>query len=891
MLAEGQNHTATRVSRWLALLAVGLSLLLAWTAIPARAELPQPYTTRDATRTVSWLMNDSVGLTASDVSFNAGNASLAWKPASMAWNTATAFITNQSTSSNVTGGSTGLTLTANLSNRLNNGNFSSAASWVYANGTADNTTAQWIQSDGVAELNHTSRQTAITWDPLSNIATNWTLSASVGSTSNVYQAGEDMGDFVNVSAGAAQFAGAQHVGAVNWAPYDQLRIDIYQNASAPAGFNISAIDSTFHSQTTTAIALSVGWQTVTVDLTQLGSARSSLSSLTLRIVGMGGRKLPPLNYNFAAIELGVAKRADTTALVSQIFGKANATTSLPGSAYLSFDWMVDNFTGVALGRLGANLTGPAGTHTTVLPLTTCSLCWRHFSADISPYAALSGSYNLSFFLEVVLDNITVSNVTVFIDNAAFVYPNRENGSYISKPISLGTESKVVGITWSASLPSAPATSIHLGIRTGNTTSAMGSWYEFSGPGNYSQTEFGLYFQIRADLNTTNASLSPVLTGLSLATTHRTSIGAIISGNYTAQSDFLFWRSFMVEASMPPSTVISFSVGDGNSLTQVSPGENLSADGIGARIQWKALFSSSDGLKSPTLANVSLVYDYLGPPARVAFTAFNQVLPAGTVLNVSAGQAVPLGVVVYDIGSHFIPAALYDIGWRIDNASGGSVWPNGTFTVGRPGRYVITATVAPSGGGSPFLASLQINVTASSGSSTVQPSLWDYWPIFLIVIAALAGVSIYELAIRRLFAIDDVFLIARDGRLIIHNTRRMRADRDEDILSGMLTAIMAFLRDQDPEENGELKRFQVGGKTTLLERGEHVYLSAIFSGRVPGWAGKDLHRFMIDLEDRFGRAFASWNGSPENLRDLKEYMQRFVSHVRYRGDPSAAYKET
>jgi hypothetical protein len=179
------------------------------------------------------------------------------------------------------------------------------------------------------------------------------------------------------------------------------------------------------------------------------------------------------------------------------------------------------------------------------------------------------------------------------------------------------------------------------------------------------------------------------------------------------------------------------------------------------------------------------------------------------------------------------------------------------------------------------------VTASTlPSSNPLFSLWDAWPVLAIGVAALAGFSLYELVIRRMFAIDDVFLIAKDGRLIVHNTRRMRADRDEDILSGMLTAIMAFLRDQDPEENGELKQFQVGGKTTLLERGAHVYLSAVYSGRVPGWAGKDIHRFVSDLEANFGDAFEAWSGSPEDLHDVKEYMQRFVSHVRYHGDRHA-----
>ena len=50
----------------------------------------------------------------------------------------------------------------------------------------------------------------------------------------------------------------------------------------------------------------------------------------------------------------------------------------------------------------------------------------------------------------------------------------------------------------------------------------------------------------------------------------------------------------------------------------------------------------------------------------------------------------------------------------------------------------------------------------------------------LVAAILLGgaYSGYELWVRRAFAIDDVFLISKEGRLMMHNTRRMRADRDE-----------------------------------------------------------------------------------------------------------------
>jgi len=133
----------------------------------------------------------------------------------------------------------------------------------------------------------------------------------------------------------------------------------------------------------------------------------------------------------------------------------------------------------------------------------------------------------------------------------------------------------------------------------------------------------------------------------------------------------------------------------------------------------------------------------------------------------------------------------------------------------------------------------------------------------------------------MFAIDDIFLISKEGRLMMHNTRRMRADRDEDILSAMLTAILSFLTDFDREENGNLRRFELGGKTALLERGKNAYLAAVYSGRVPRWAGKDLRRFMDDLERRFGEVFAQWSGDPQDLQGLKEFSDRFVSRLRYR----------
>ena len=45
-----------------------------------------------------------------------------------------------------------------------------------------------------------------------------------------------------------------------------------------------------------------------------------------------------------------------------------------------------------------------------------------------------------------------------------------------------------------------------------------------------------------------------------------------------------------------------------------------------------------------------------------------------------------------------------------------------------------------------------------------------------------------------FAVEDVFLMYNDGRLIQHATRRIKADMDVDIVTSMLKAVQDFVRE-------------------------------------------------------------------------------------------------
>src|SRR5207245_8829933 len=113
-------------------------------------------------------------------------------------------------------------------------------------------------------------------------------------------------------------------------------------------------------------------------------------------------------------------------------------------------------------------------------------------------------------------------------------------------------------------------SIALRARSGNGTDtsvpSWSAWRTWSSRGQYvSGLPPADHFQISVDLNTTNASLSPILRSLSIEIHHRAPIGTIMADTFAASSEFLRWRSLNASESVPAGTALSFFAVDGSSL--------------------------------------------------------------------------------------------------------------------------------------------------------------------------------------------------------------------------------------------------------------------------------------------------------------------------------------
>jgi hypothetical protein len=168
----------------------------------------------------------------------------------------------------------------------------------------------------------------------------------------------------------------------------------------------------------------------------------------------------------------------------------------------------------------------------------------------------------------------------------------------------------------------------------------------------------------------------------------------------------------------------------------------------------------------------------------------------------------------------------------------------------------------------------------SVSSYIDPEISMFvWPTTLgIVILALAGL-VYWRASKK-YLMEDLFLVSIDGKAMVHKTIRTRPDRDEDMLSGMMTAIRAFAEDTFREEGGTLKSFESEDKRVVLEAAESFYVAAIFAGKEPKSAGKSLQAFVKDVEIMYGPTIKGWSGIMDDLGDLPEMVDFFINKRRY-----------
>jgi len=307
------------------------------------------------------------------------------------------------------------------------------------------------------------------------------------------------------------------------------------------------------------------------------------------------------------------------------------------------------------------------------------------------------------------------------------------------------------------------------------------------------------------------------------------------------------------------------------LTNVLPGPHIATarlrvvtglqDGLamGLTVSFEATDGNGNLLPPPNPLEASV--DLRAPTPSLSLAVSNGTVSVGNplVLNVvieNTGRASANGwlnltlpaaaTYVADNGTFALTATGGQLSWRIPSLPAGArihlgVTLRGQSAASTSFRFALAFS---DGAGTPaaIVRSNAVAVDFVGGAG----DLW-WW---LLGLAVALGAPLGFLAWTR-GKIEEVFLVSYSGILLAHLSNAMKAERDRDLLTGMLTAVQDFIRDSFvTSEEGELRRMDFGDQTILIRRGTHSYLAAVVRGRAPLALQRKMEETLRKLEKAF-----------------------------------------
>jgi len=150
----------------------------------------------------------------------------------------------------------------------------------------------------------------------------------------------------------------------------------------------------------------------------------------------------------------------------------------------------------------------------------------------------------------------------------------------------------------------------------------------------------------------------------------------------------------------------------------------------------------------------------------------------------------------------------------------------------------------------------------------------------------AALGLFMVAVSRRkkpFVVQDMMLIHDDGFLIGRHASPHAGEIDEDILSGMLTAVLNFVEDSMSATTNELKTFGFKEYQVLVSRGQKTFVAVVYQGDVPNGIDKPLSEFLQTVERVYRKKLANWTGDIEtDFAGVEVLIQAFVKEHSKKG---------
>jgi len=201
--------------------------------------------------------------------------------------------------------------------------------------------------------------------------------------------------------------------------------------------------------------------------------------------------------------------------------------------------------------------------------------------------------------------------------------------------------------------------------------------------------------------------------------------------------------------------------------------------------------------------------------------------------------------------------------RVQNAILVFVFPEGFVPLGTDSKeFTINVTVYDQTGLSGN-ASMIVHVERTPISSVSNPiNPWLLMGIIALAAAATGGFGIALYRRKKPFVIRDMMLIHNDGFLIARYASPHQGEIDEDILSGMLTAVLNFVEDSMSSSQDQLKTFGFKEYQVMVSRGSKTFVAIVYEGDAPADIDKPLNEFITKIEKVYRKKIATWTGDIE-----------------------------
>lgn len=155
----------------------------------------------------------------------------------------------------------------------------------------------------------------------------------------------------------------------------------------------------------------------------------------------------------------------------------------------------------------------------------------------------------------------------------------------------------------------------------------------------------------------------------------------------------------------------------------------------------------------------------------------------------------------------------------------------------------------------------MTITISRLVSTETDSQWG---LFLLLLAVGTSVALFGMVMsmrKKPFVIRDMMLVHEDGFLISRHAAADTEELDEDIFTGMMTAVLNFVEDSmsSSATQEQLKFFGFEHYRVMIRRGKNMYAAIVFEGDRPKNIEEKLKAFLAKVEKIYRKKLQHWTG--------------------------------